>query len=169
MISAPTRSAFVARENRFPLFRIMLWSSVLWTIRRRFTRRLVRRSSASEGGSSPSRRKWRSGLLRVARTSRFLSDRRFREKINPLDKYWQAGFAWQFRRRPCRRNADVTNPGISVAAANVCRAYKHRHLFCEGWGAVRCKIKIAKIGGYGFLRSQERRQVRLTSCGPDAP
>jgi len=26
MISAQTRSAFVARENRFPLFRIMLYS-----------------------------------------------------------------------------------------------------------------------------------------------
>jgi hypothetical protein len=25
MISAQTRFAFVARENRFPLFRIMLW------------------------------------------------------------------------------------------------------------------------------------------------
>jgi len=25
MISAQTRSAFVARENRLPLFRIMLW------------------------------------------------------------------------------------------------------------------------------------------------
>jgi len=31
MISAQTRSAFVASENRFPLFRIMLKSSVTLT------------------------------------------------------------------------------------------------------------------------------------------